>query len=73
MLSKEAEEELLAGATCPRLREDLNRLAQNRQNPFLVDGEVDVDRYISFLNDFNEFINHQPKPLSRMIDKVMKL
>ena len=73
MISKQAEEELLAGATSVKLREDLARIAQNRHNPFLVNGQVDIDRFLTFLNEFNEFINHQPKPQSRMIDKNMKL
>jgi hypothetical protein len=55
------------------LREDMRYLAEHRHNPFLKDGHVDIDNYIEFLNTFNEFINHNPKPFKPMIDKVMKL
>lgn len=73
MISKKAEKELLAGGASSQLRKDLNKVRQNRHNPFLVDGQVDIDRYLTFLNEFNAFINHQPKPLRRIIDKDMKL
>ena len=36
-------------------------------------GRVDMDRLIEFVTQFNEFINHQPKPFSRMIGREMKL
>ncbi len=37
------------------------------------DGKVDADAHIEFLNQFNEFINHEPKPFRKIIDRVMKL
>jgi hypothetical protein len=39
----------------------------------LVNGSVDLDRLLEFFNQFNEFINHQPKPFAPMIDKDMRL
>jgi hypothetical protein len=48
-------------------------LSEHRHNPFIKDGEVDVDAYIEFVQQFNEFINHEPKPFKPMIDKDMKL
>jgi hypothetical protein len=55
------------------LRDDMRRLAENRHNPFLKDGRVDIDRYVDFLNAYNEFINHMPKPFKPMKEKIMRL
>jgi len=55
------------------LRDDMRHLAENRHNPFLKDGKVDIDRYVDFLNAYNEFINHMPKPFKPMKEKIMKL
>ena len=40
---------------------------------FLRDGRVDVDRVLAFLTEFNEMINHQPKPFKAIIDHDMRL
>jgi len=45
----------------------MRRLAEHRHNPVLVEGVVDIDRLIDFLNGYNEFINHEPKPFTPMI------
>ena len=55
------------------LREDMRRLRENRHNPFLRDGKVDIDAYIEFLNDYNAFINHTPRPFKPIKDGIMKL
>lgn len=55
------------------IRDDMRRLVENRHNPFIKDGKVDLDRYIDFLNGYNEFINHTPKPFKPMQDRIMKL
>jgi hypothetical protein len=72
-LSKEAEKELIELSKSDTLRRDMERVASQRYNPFIKDGKVDVDAYIEFVTQFNEFINHEPKPFNPMIDKVMKL
>lgn len=72
-ISKEAEKELRDLATSESLRRDMETIARQRHNPFFKDGKVDVDAYIEFVTQFNEFINHEPKPFKPMIDKVMKL
>lgn len=72
-LSPEAAKELLELAGSEALRRDMVTIASRRHNPFIKDGEVDVDAYIEFVTQFNEFINHEPKPFKPMIVREMKL
>jgi hypothetical protein len=73
MLSEKEKQEFTAIAEPRSLKDDMRYLTENRHNPFLKDGKVDIDRYIDFLNAYNEFISHKPKPFKPMIDKIMKL
>jgi hypothetical protein len=73
LLSKKEREELLRLAKSSSMREDMKYLRDNRHNPVIVNGQVDMNRLITFLTEFNEFINHEPKPFKPMIDRVMKL
>lgn len=72
-LSDSAEKELVAFGNSAELRKDMEMLRLHWQAPFIKDGEVDMDAYIEFVQQFNEFINHEPKPFKPMIDKEMKL
>lgn len=72
-LSKKEREELRSLAKSPSLREDMRQITRNRHNPIMVNGEVDMDRLLEFLDQYNEFVNHEPKPFKPMIDRVMKL
>ena len=72
-LSREDKEELLKMSRSRRLREDFRKIAENRYNPFLINGVVDLNRLVSFLTDYNEFINHARRPFRKMIDKKMLL
>lgn len=72
-ISEKAKEELLKLSGSASFRKDMQTIRANRHNPFIKDGKVDADAYIEFLNQFNEFINHAPKPFRPMIDKDMKL
>jgi hypothetical protein len=72
-LSEAEKKVLLELAESASLREDMRKLAEHRHNPVLVDGVVDMDRLIDFLTDYNAFINHQPKPFRKMVEKEMKL
>jgi hypothetical protein len=72
-LSKKAMEEIRSLANSEALKNDLDAVRASRLNPFIKDGVVDVDAYIEFVTAFNEFINHEPKPFVRMIDKDMRL
>lgn len=73
MLSEKEKQEWTVLAESTSLRDDMRRLSESRHNPFLKDGRVDIDKYIDFLNQYNEFINHTPKPFKPMIDRIMKL
>ncbi len=53
--------------------EDMKIMERQRHNPFMKNGKADVDAYVQFVCDFNEFINHNPKSFSRMIDRDMIL
>lgn len=72
-LEQEERQELLKLARSSSLREDMHRLASSRHNPLLIDGRVDVDRWLAFLNNYNEFVNHTPKPFRPISDRIMKL
>jgi hypothetical protein len=73
VLSKKAGEELQDKVLSRVLRADLDAVAGSRINPFIKDGRVDVDAYIAFVSEFNEFINHQPKPFEPIKDADMRL
>lgn len=73
MLSDQDKKELLEMAHSERIREDFRIMAANRHNPFLVNGAVDLDKYIDFLNDYNEFVGHTCRPFRKIVDKKMLL
>lgn len=73
VLSEKEMEELRSLAKSSSLRDDMRHVARNRHNPIMVNGKVDLDRLIEFLDQYNEFVNHEPKPFKPMIDRVMKL
>jgi len=72
-LSKNEKEELIALARSASLKKDMQYLSAHRHNPLIVNGKVDPDRYITFVTEYNEFINHQPKPFKPIIEKIMKI
>lgn len=72
-LSEEEKEELKKLSQSFTFKEDMQKLLKNRHNPFIVNGKVDVDKFITFLTEYNYFINHKPKPFRKIIDKDMRL
>jgi hypothetical protein len=72
-LSIKEQEELRRFSQSSSLQNDMKYIAAHRHNPLIVDGKVDLDRLITFLTEYNEFINHKPKPFKPMIDRIMKL
>lgn len=72
-ISDKASKELLELSKSDSLRKDMQTLASQKHDPFLKNSKVDVDAYIEFLSEYNEFINHEPKPFRPIIDKIMKL
>lgn len=73
IISEDEKRELLRLACSSSLREDMRYLSTHRHNPMIVDGKVNMDRLIEFLNGFNEFINHQSRPFKKIIDRDMRL
>lgn len=55
------------------LKKDMHYFAAHRYNPLIVDGNVDAERYLTFVTEYNALISNRPKPLRRIIDKIMKL
>jgi predicted SnoaL-like aldol condensation-catalyzing enzyme len=70
-LSRDAEREFVSAAEA--LKHDAEVLRRKRHNPFIKDGRVDIDAYIEFVTQFNEFINHSPKPFRKIVDRDMRL
>ena len=73
LLSEHEKKEMLRLAGSPSLREDMEYLTAHRHNPVVSNDIVDMDRLLEFLTEFNEFINHKPKPFKPMVERVMKL
>jgi len=73
MLSEEEKNEMMRLSGSSSLRQDMEYLATHRHNPVVSNGSVDMDRLLEFLTEFNEFINHKPKPFKPMVERVMKL
>ena len=72
-LSRQAEKDLVEVSRRDSFREEMERIASLRHNPFLKEGRPDADAYIEFVAQYNEFINHRLKPFRKIIDAVMKL
>lgn len=72
-LTESERQELLQLAASEALRRDMEYLASHRHNPVIVDGKVDMDRLLDFLNQMAEFTNHARRPFVRMVERVMKL
>jgi hypothetical protein len=64
-------EETLIGSDADALREDSRILSRQKHNPFMKNGEADVDAYLAFVEEFNALINHVSKPFRRIVDSVM--
>lgn len=68
-----SQEKLLKQPQAVAFKKDMEIVTRGRHNPFVKNGRVDVDAYIEFVTQYNDFINHKPKPFRRMIDNDMKL
>lgn len=73
MFSEEEKAELLMAAQSETLRRDMRIIAQNRHNPFMLNGKIDLDRVVTFLTELNGFLGHPVKPFRKIIDKKMLL
>jgi len=73
MLSDKEKKELKDLASSLDLKEDLIKLSKNRHNPFLKNGEIDTDILLTFLTEYNDFINHATRPFCKIKDEFNKL
>lgn len=73
MLNQEDKRDLLEMAHSTQIREDYRKMEQHRHNPFLVNGRVDLDKFIDFLNEYNDFFGHKKRQFNKIIDKDMRL
>lgn len=72
-LTDQEKEELVCQSKSARLKEDMRWLSAHAHDPLMVDGRIDGDRWLTFLNEYNEFVGHARKPLKWMVERVMKL
>jgi len=72
-ISEAAADELRELAGSAKFAGEMNSVSRTRHNPFMKDGDVDIDAYTAFVSQFNEFINHEPRKFVPMIDKDMRL
>ncbi len=68
-ISERVAKEFLELFRSDSLTKDMDVLRYQRYNPFIKNGKVDVDAYIEFVAEFNEFVNYKPKPFKQIIDK----
>jgi hypothetical protein len=72
-MSEKEKSELLQMAKSLSLKYDMKHISATRHNPVIVDNKIDMDRLITFLTEYNKFINHRPKTFKPIIDKETKL
>lgn len=72
-ISRKSEKEFVEIARSQSLRKDMEIVVSQRHNPFIKEGAADPDTYIEFVVQYNEFINHEPKPFKRIVDGDMRL
>ncbi len=72
-LSEEARESMREEARSESLRQEMHYLREQRANTFLVNGKVDRDRVLEFLQFYNEFMNHPVKDHREFIERNIKL
>ena len=65
--------EILKKVHSSQLRDDFRFLSEHRHNPFLRNGQVDVDAYIQFVTEYNAFISHRPRPFRKMTGNDFRL
>lgn len=73
MLSEDEKREILELSKSSELKRDMEMVVKNRQNSFIINGEVDIDKFITFLTEYNYFINHTFKPIQIKKDKYFIL
>lgn len=72
-ISNESASEIRNLAKSDSLKNDMRKIASQKHNPFFKQGKALVDEYVEFVTQFNEFINHRPRPFKKIIDREMRL
>ncbi len=73
-LTESEKKELLCLSRSASLRKDLRLLTDTRHNPVTAEGgEVDMDRLLAFLTQFNRILGHKIKTFRPMKDGCMKM
>jgi len=72
-LSDAEKKELLEKAASAELRDDMRLLRRTRHKLLREDGQVDIEKWIEFLDEYNAFIHHEPRPFAPMIERDMKM
>jgi hypothetical protein len=65
--------EMLEMAASADLRHDMRLLRSSRHRLMKADGQVDIDQWIEFLTQYNEFIRHEPRPFAPMKEHDIKM
>lgn len=73
MLNNEEKKELRQLADSVSLRQDFRKISKSHHNPFVVNGRMNIDNFLVFLTQFNQFINHKMRPFHKVIDRDMRL
>ena len=72
-LTEEAKRSMLEESRSESLRNDMAYLRELTAGSFMLNGEVDADRMVEFLQFYNEFLNHPVKEDREFIERDMKL
>lgn len=72
-LSEAEKKELLDMSASAGLRQDMRTLREHRHSFAGPDGQVAMDRWLEFLDAYNAFINHEPRPFAPIVERDMKL
>ena len=54
-------------------KDDIKKISKSGPSFFFTDGKPDPDKFIQFVVEYNEFINHQPRAFKRIKDHDMRL
>lgn len=72
-ISEKAKKEILKLSKSKVFRKDMKAVASKCHNPFFKNRKANIKNYVEFVTQFNEFINHEPKPFRKIIDRDMRL
>ena len=72
-ISIKSQQELLELSQSHTLKKDMEIIYSKRHNSFIKNGRCDLDAYLEFVAQYNEFINHEQKPFKEMLDRDMRL